>query len=140
MSIHTTPGTIVLLARLSKAIHKRSTEELLGMTMRQLILLGYLRDRGGSMPQQELCEWMWVDPNSCVLLLNELEDLGYLARRRDPADRRRHVVELTDDGRAALERGERARDSLEDEILGALTTAERDQLRGLLARALESSG
>jgi DNA-binding MarR family transcriptional regulator len=137
MSIHTTPGTIVLLTRLAKTIHKRSNEELLGMSLRQAMLLGYLRDRQGSMPQQELCEWMWVDPNSCVLLLNELEDLGYVARRRDPADRRRHVVELTSEGRSALEHADRARDSLEDEILAALTPEEREQLRILLARALE---
>jgi DNA-binding MarR family transcriptional regulator len=139
MSVHTTPGTVVMLLRLSKAIHKRSTEELLGMKLRSLMLLGYLRDRNGSMPQQELCEWMWIDPNSCVLLLNELEDIGYVARRRDSADRRRHVVELTGEGRDALERAERARDSLEDEILSALSPAEREQLRSLLARALEGA-
>lgn len=130
----------MLLTRLAKAIHRRSNEELLGMSFRQAMLLGHLRDRQGSMPQQELCEWMWVDPNSCVLLLNELEDLGYVARRRDSADRRRHVVELTPEGREALEQADRARDSLEDEILASLTLAERDQLRLLLARALESSG
>ena len=136
MSVQTTPGTIVLLMRLSKAIHKRSTEELLGMTLRQAMLLGYLRDRQGSMPQQVLCESMWMDPNSCVLLLNELEDLGYVARVRDSADRRRHVVELTGEGRAALERADRARESLEDEILAGLSAAEREQLRDLLGRAL----
>jgi DNA-binding MarR family transcriptional regulator len=138
MSVQTPPRTIVLLLRLSKAIHKRSTEELLGMTMRQAMLLGYLRDRGGSMPQQVLCEWMWMDANSCVLLLNELEDVGYIERKRDAADRRRHVVELTSGGRTALERAERARESLEDEILAGLSTAEREQLRDLLARAVES--
>ncbi len=125
-----------MLLRLAKAVHRRSTEGLLGMKLRQLTLLGYLGDRGGALAQQELCEWLWIDPNSCVLLLNELEDLGYVERRRDPADRRRHVVELTEAGRAALATGERAREGLEDEVLANLSAAERDQLRSLLSRAL----
>jgi DNA-binding MarR family transcriptional regulator len=139
MSVETSPGTVVMLLRLAKSVHKRSTEELLGMKLRQLTLLGYLRDRGGSLAQQVLCEWLWIDPNSCVLLLNELEELGYVERRRDAADRRRHVVELTETGRAALERGERAREGLEDEVLANLSEAEREQLRALLARALASA-
>jgi DNA-binding MarR family transcriptional regulator len=140
MATETQAGTVVALLRLAKSIHKRSTEELLGMKLRQLTLLGYLRDRGGAMPQQELCEWMWIDPNSCVLLLNELEDLGYVERRRDQSDRRRHVVVVTDAGRTALERGERAREGLEDEVLAGLSAAEREQLRGLLAKALDATG
>lgn len=125
-----------MLLRLAKAVHKRSTEELLGMKLRHLTLLGYLHDRGASLPQQELCEMLWIDPNGCVLLLNELEDLGYVQRRRDPADRRRHVVEMTPAGVNALERGERARDTLEDEILSPLSSEQRGQLRDLLAQTL----
>ncbi len=139
MSIETSTGTIPMLLRLAKAVHKRSTEDLLGMKLRQLTLLSYLRDQGGSMPQQQLCEWLWIDPNSCVLLLNELEDLGYVERRRDPADRRRHVVEVTESGRTALDRGELARDGLEDAVLAGLTAEERSQLRSLLAKALEQT-
>jgi DNA-binding MarR family transcriptional regulator len=136
MAVDTSPGTVVLLLRLSKTIHKRSTEELLGMKMRQLMLLSYLRS-GAPAPQQQLCESLWLDPNNCVLLLNELEEMGYIERRRDPIDRRRHMVDITDKGRAALERGERAQESLEDEILAPLSDQERATLRSLLSRALE---
>ncbi len=135
MAVDTTPGTIVMLLRLSKAIHKRSTEDVLGMNLRQLMLLSYLRDRPAL--QQQLCESLWLDPNNCVLLLNETEELGYIERRRDPTDRRRHVVALTEEGRTALERGEVARESLEDQILAGLTAEERATLRSLLSRALE---
>jgi DNA-binding MarR family transcriptional regulator len=71
-----------------------------------------------------------------VLLLNELEDMGYIERRRDPADRRRHVVDLTDEGQAALERAERAQESIGDEMFAALSDEERATLRSLLSRAL----
>jgi DNA-binding MarR family transcriptional regulator len=136
MSVDTSPGTIVMLLRLAKTVHKRSTEDLLGITIRQMMLLSYLRAAAPAQ-QQQVCESLWLDPNNCVLLLNELEDMGYVERRRDPIDRRRHVVELTDDGRHALERAEQAQESLEDEILGPLSEEERATLRSLLRRALE---
>src|SRR5207247_1746029 len=87
-----TPGTIGLLLRLAKVVHRRSTEELLGMRLRQFQLLTLLRAKA-PMKQQELCEALWLDPNNCVLLLNEVEAMGYLERRRDTEDRRRHVVD-----------------------------------------------
>ena len=134
MAVDTSPGTVVMLMRLATAIKKRSTEELMGVKLRQLMLLGYLSS-GAPAFQQQLCESLWLDPNNCVLLLNELEDLGYVQRRRDPADRRRHVVELTEAGRTALERAEAAQESLGDELFGSLSDEERATLRSLLGRA-----
>jgi DNA-binding MarR family transcriptional regulator len=71
-----------------------------------------------------------------VLLLNELEQLDYVARLRDPHDRRRHVVRITPAGRKALNRAERAQETIEDDVLGALDEQERKTLRELLMRAL----
>ena len=88
---------MVLLTRLAKQVYRRSDEELLGMHMRHLMALSYVRDHDG-WPQQELAEVLCMDANNVVLLLNELEDLGFVARRRDPADRRRHVVQLSPQG------------------------------------------
>jgi DNA-binding MarR family transcriptional regulator len=75
-----------------------------------------------------------------VLLLNELEETGYVERRRDPTDRRRHVVDITSEGRRALEHAERAQESLEAQILAGLTDEERATLRSLLRRALDQPG
>jgi DNA-binding MarR family transcriptional regulator len=77
-----------------------------------------------------------MDANNVVLLLNELEDLGYVSRRRDPTDRRRHLVDLTAGGRRALERAEHAQEQIEDDILEALDDEERATLWRLLTRAL----
>lgn len=136
MAIETSPGTVVMLLRLAKVIQKRSTEDLLGITVRQLMLLSYLR-WGGAALQQQLCEYLWMDPNNCVLLLNELEERGYLERRRDPTDRRRHVVDLTDAGLHALEQAERAQESIGEQLFAGLSDEERGTLRSLLSRALE---
>jgi MarR family transcriptional regulator, temperature-dependent positive regulator of motility len=124
-----------MLLRLAKVIHKRSTDERLGIKLRQLMLLSYLR-HGAPALQQQLCESLWLDPNNCVLLLNEMEEMGYVERRRDPADRRRHVVDITDEGRVALERAERAQEALGNELLSALSDDERATLRSLLSRVV----
>jgi DNA-binding MarR family transcriptional regulator len=129
---------MVLLTRLAKQVYRRSSEELLGIHLRQLMALSYVRDHDGT-PQQELAEALCMDANNVVLLLNELEDLEYVARRRDPGDRRRHLVDLTERGHAALTLAERAQETIEDEVLQALDPSERAILWGLLTRALQGA-
>ena len=79
---------------------------------------------------------MHLDPNNCVLLLNAMESSGWIERRRDPADRRRHIVVLTTAGREALASAEHAMGGLEAEVLSTLEPSEREVLRDLLSRAL----
>jgi DNA-binding MarR family transcriptional regulator len=132
------PGLMVLLPRLAKQVYRRSSEELLGMDLRLLMALSYVGDHDGA-PQQELNGVLCMDAKNVVLLLNELEDLGHVTRRRDPEDRRRHRVQVTSAGREALERAEHAQKAIEDEVLQALDAQERATLRGLLARALHAA-
>jgi DNA-binding MarR family transcriptional regulator len=131
-----TTGPIVLLTRLSRVVHRRSTPDLLGINLKDLAALAYLRDHAIT-TQQGLTEGLCIDANYCVLLLNDLEDAGLAKRHRDPADRRRHLVTMTDAGRRALDRAEQAQESVEDEILAALSPEERATLAHLLRRALE---
>jgi MarR family transcriptional regulator, lower aerobic nicotinate degradation pathway regulator len=106
------------------------------MRWRDFIVLSYLSERDG-VPQQDLGDVLCMDPNNLVILLNDLEASDFAWRRRDPDDRRRHIVEITDKGRAALRRGESARETVEDSVLGALDHDERETLRRLLSKALE---
>jgi len=129
-------GLIELVAHVSKAFHRRSTEEMLGMRWKEFLVLSYLDEHPGT-TQQELGEAMLLDSNTVVLLLNELEAKGLSIRRRDTGDRRRHVVEITPSGRDAVARGEKAREAIEDEVFAGLTADERRTLRRLLVRALE---
>jgi DNA-binding MarR family transcriptional regulator len=126
---------MVLLTRLAKQVYRRSNEQLLGMHLRLLMALSYLRDHGGA-PQQDLAEALCMDANNVVILLNELEDLGYVLRHRDPDDRRRHLVELTARGTSELASAERAQEGIEDDVLRALDPEERAMLWTLLTRAL----
>ena len=131
------PGLMRLITQISKAMHRRSTEDALGMKFKAFLLLSYLRDHG-SVTQQELEAALLVDANYVVLLLNELEAAKLSVRRRDPADRRRHIVELTAAGRQALERAEVARERLEAEFEEGLTPAERATLYKLLKKISEA--
>jgi DNA-binding MarR family transcriptional regulator len=128
-------SSLVLLSRLAKQVYRRVEEDVLGMAWRHLVALAYVRDHDAC-PQQDLADAFCMDANNVVLLLNELEQLGYATRLRDPSDRRRHVVQLTDAGRKALARAERAQSAMEDEVLEALEPAERAKLQELLSRAL----
>lgn len=128
-------GTVVLITRLSRAVYRRVGEDMLGMRLKEFVLLSRLRSSAGE-PQKELAEAMMMDANNLVILLNGLEEHGFATRERDAHDRRRHLVRITDDGRAALVAAEAAMDSTDDDVLGALDAAERAQLRHLLAKAL----
>jgi len=130
------PGLVELITQLSKAFSRRSTEELLGIRLKEFLVLSYLQDHPGT-SQQELGDAMLLEPNAVVLLLNELESNGYSVRRRDAEDRRRHVVGITPAGQEAVARAEKAREAVEDEVLAHLTAEDRQTLRRILLRALE---
>jgi DNA-binding MarR family transcriptional regulator len=132
-------GSMVLLTRLSRLVYRHATEEALGMRLKQFAALSTLRDLG-SMPQQTLGEQMHVDPNNLVLLLNDAEANGWVERRRDPTDRRRHIVGITELGLKALKRAEEAIEDVEDQVLGPLSAEERQTLRRLLQKAAQGDG
>ncbi|WP_028061516.1 MarR family winged helix-turn-helix transcriptional regulator [Candidatus Solirubrobacter pratensis] len=134
MSTSSELGSMVLLTRLSRLVYRSATEDILGMKMKAYATLSTLRN--GPLPQQQLCISMHLDPNNCVLLLNEMEAAGHVRRTRDPADRRRHIVEVTEEGRKALARSDTALNTVEDQVLGPLSPEERETLRQLLDRAL----
>ena len=126
----------MLLTQLSRVVYRRTSEDLLGMTVKQFATLAMVREHS-PIPQQELGELLCLDANNLVLLLNDLEAREFAFRRRDPTDRRRHLVEITDEGGRAFENAEKGIESVEDEVLALLNNSERGQLQELLAKALD---
>jgi len=104
---------------------------------RQLIALNLLAERG-PMTQAAMGAALSLDPSNVVGLLNELEERGFVARRRDPADRRRHIVELSEVGSGELAHTYDRLELVEDELFKGLTAAERATLHTLLARAVDA--
>src|SRR5215217_1892791 len=139
MSTLQTSSPTVLLTRLAWSTFRRLKPAVLGMKLKEYFALRQLSEEG-QMSQASLCSGMNVDANYMTLMLNDAEASGWVERRRDPADRRRHIVELTEPGAEALVRAERALESVEDEVLGALSAEERATLRRLLQKAIEGDG
>ncbi len=106
-----------------------------GLRPRHLIALKLLSDQGPQ-SQQGLADALSLDPSNVVGLLNELEERELVARRRDRSDRRRHIVELSPSGEEELAVASARLSRVEDELLGALSAAERSVLYDLLQRAV----
>ncbi|MDX6373361.1 MAG: hypothetical protein QOD98_2349 [Nocardioidaceae bacterium] len=106
-----------------------------GLRPRHLVALKLLSQNGPA-GQQGLADALSLDPSNVVGLLNELEERGLITRRRDPADRRRHIVELSATGEDELALAYARLGHVEENLLHALTAEERDTLRTLLVRAV----
>jgi DNA-binding MarR family transcriptional regulator len=72
-------------------------------------VLGRL-DRQGAMGASDLAAAERVRPQSMAQTVADLEAAGMVTRRPDPGDGRRALVELTTDGRTALEADRRDRE------------------------------
>jgi DNA-binding MarR family transcriptional regulator len=125
-----------MLSRLWRVTYRSADPELLGMTLKEFVILMTL-DESTRVTQQELAHTLMLDANSAVILLGGLEEKRLLERTRDPEDRRRHIVEITPKGRKALEKAERQLETVADDVLGNLDKGERGHLHDLLAKALE---
>ena len=84
--------------------------------------------------QVEIGERLGIDRNTMVLLLDDLEKKALVTRRRDPADRRAHLVSLTDAGRDVLAKSTEAARRTNDEVFAPLSPDERALLHSLLSR------
>jgi DNA-binding MarR family transcriptional regulator len=131
----------LLLIKLGRITMHRFTEALkpFGIRPRHVAALIELRD-SGELTQQSLCGQLHVDPTNLVEILNELEERGYATRRRDPDDRRRHLVEVSKKGIAVIEKVSEVMDGVEEALLDGLKPAEREELEGLLTSIWDVSG
>src|ERR1041385_4288841 len=76
--------------------------------------------------QGSIADALGYDRGQLVGLLDELERRGLVERRRDPQDRRRHLVSLTADGKRMLSGLNKVARESEDAFLDPLTGAERE--------------
>jgi DNA-binding MarR family transcriptional regulator len=138
---HPESSVAFLLVQLGFHLAGRFGERLkpLGLEQRHAGMLVRLAENNGR-SQQAIAELMGVNPTRMVFLTDELEKLGLVERRRNPADRRSHALYLTDAGIAMLARVMEVTRGHEDSITASLSAAERDQLTALLRRLAEDQG
>lgn len=129
----------LLLARLGQESMARFRRSLrpLNLGAQQFVVLKQLQ-AFGSCSQGELADALGIDSSNLASLTGQLYSRGLIERHRDPADRRRYVVQLTADGQQLLSDSDRVIESGEEDMLNSLDEAERDQLWDLLRRMADA--
>jgi DNA-binding MarR family transcriptional regulator len=132
-------STAFLLGRAARAASELVAGVLapIGLHTRHYGVLMALAE-GGPSSQHRLGRWLGIDRTTMVAAVDELERLGLVVRKPDPADRRAYRVELTGRGRGALVRAAGAVARAEATLQATLTTDEAHQLRALLTRLAPS--
>jgi DNA-binding MarR family transcriptional regulator len=137
-------AAIATLFRLegSRRIHRQQAEAAgVPLTQHAIRLLGRVVDAEGRPGQArmpatpgQLAAWLELDPYVVARLLRQLEDGGYVQRRRSPDDGRVTTVHATPSGAEAFERIRQVIWRQMRGVLGGWPHSEVERLAGLLDR------
>ena len=139
-ALHYPPTAGMLLVKIGRFAERWFAEALKPSELTPKHVGVLLQVRAQPTSQQALIESVGVDPSKLVGLLNDLEAEGLIVRRRDPTDRRRHIVELSKEGQTQVAAAERAVAKVEERLFAGIDDEERAQLRRMLARVADASG
>jgi DNA-binding MarR family transcriptional regulator len=87
---------------------------------------------GARETQATIADALGRDPSRLVALLDSLEERGLIVRQRDPLDRRRHVVSITEEGKRQLSRLREMSKQLDDEFFAPLDPESRQAFHRML--------
>lgn len=88
--------------------------------------------------QRELAEAVGITGATLTHHLNAMERDGLLTRRRDPSNRRNHIVEIAPAGETTFLRLAASAQAFDQRLCGGLTAAQLSTLRTLLERLCAS--
>jgi len=123
------------LRRISRAIelHSKQLKATHRLTAPQLICLRELRVVPHTTPS-ELARAVSLSQATITGILDRLESRGFIQRARNPRDKRRVMVELTEEGRAAVDAAPLPLHHSFATRLGKLSEEEQAQIENVLAR------
>lgn len=123
------------LVKAAFKVRQRYAEKLaeVGLAPNQHAILSTLGELGPC-HQKALAQRVVLDPGDIVAYLDGLQKAGHIERERDPADRRRQIVAITESGRTILAASDALLDDVEAEVFGPATEQERRLLAAALAR------
>ncbi|MCB2175401.1 MAG: MarR family transcriptional regulator [Actinomycetales bacterium] len=124
---------LYLIKQVELAVRSRLDEVLAerDLTSLQYTALTVL-ERHPGMTAAALARNSFVRAQTMAQMVGHLEERGLVARRRDPHNRRQHLIELTEDGQGALDELRERVEAVEALALSGLTQAEALQLRAAL--------
>jgi DNA-binding MarR family transcriptional regulator len=109
-----------------------------GVTGRQCAILATI-DGANALSQQDVARILDVDRTTMVALIDELEHAGLVRRKTHPGDRRKNVVELTEDGANTLRASEVARREAEQRFLSSLSAADAQRFHDALRAVIRDN-
>ena len=126
---------VFLLKRLGMMAKERTIEayDAISASPYHYSVLAVLEE-GARDTQAKIADALGYDRSWLVGLLDELEEAGFIDRKRDPEDRRRHLVSLNPAGKKRLAQLRAVSKKVEDDLLASLDAEQRDQLHVLLAQ------
>jgi DNA-binding MarR family transcriptional regulator len=138
---HEHAGFAFLLVQLGTHVASEFSAELapLGVEPRHVGMLTRLAANEGK-AQQAIGELIGLNPTQMVFLVDELEERGFVERRRNPADRRSYGLFLTEAGRDMLGKVQAAARAHQGRLGAALSPDERAQLTALLRKLAREQG
>lgn len=125
--------------RLHRAVCDRELAEI-GLHRAQHRMLMHLYFCGEVASQRELARALAITPAVVTVTLRKLEMAGYVRRSSAPEDNRQLGVELTDAGRAVVQRTKCILDRVDMSMFEGFTDEELDTARAFYARMKENLG
>lgn len=118
------------LGKLHKALHGEVKSSL-----RDHWVLSYLEERA-EISQQVIADALEIDRSEVVRMIDAFETDGLVTRTRDPRDRRRYRLAITEKGRRRTRATQAELEAATDHVLRRLDPAERETLAALARKAL----
>jgi DNA-binding MarR family transcriptional regulator len=132
-------GRIVRLAGLLQDAYARAFAPL-GLNDGDYGLLATLRRAGApfQLTPTDLARHRMMTSGGMTAAIDRLQRKGLVTRLPNPNDRRGNLVQLTDEGRALVDRAMVVHTAVEHELVAGLSAPEREQLQQLLRTLLLS--
>ena len=131
------------ITRLVSILHRRAHTYLdrqlrpYGLSFTHFRMLVFLSYHPG-MCQEDVRSFIDADKGGVAHSIKKLVEKGYVARKRDPRDRRAYVIKVTDEGSAFLAEVEHVASDFNDRMMEGLSADEMKLAEGLIQKMVDN--